>query len=286
MDGIIVVDKPKGWTSRDVVNHVSKILHTKKIGHTGTLDPLATGTLVLCVGKAGKIAELLTSMEKEYLVTACLGIQTDTLDCEGTIQKQIPTHLTKEQIEKTFKKFEITYHQEVPIYSAVKVKGKKLYEYARAGQTVSLPKKEVTIKKLSLTSEITYEKENTIFSFSATVSKGTYIRSLVRDIASSLKTVGIMTELRRTKQGNFTIKQASTIKQIEKGEYQLLPLENVLPYPKVEVTEELEFKIKNGQKIKKEKEDIVCFVKNGKVLAIYKETEDKKTLKPWKMILE
>ncbi len=286
MDGIIVVDKPKGWTSRDVVNHVSKILHTKKIGHTGTLDPLATGTLVLCVGKAVKIAELLTSMEKEYLVTAALGIQTDTLDCEGTIQKQIPTHLTKEQIEKTLKKFEITYQQEVPIYSAVKVNGKKLYEYARAGQTVSLPKKEVTIKKLSLTSEITYEKENTIFSFSATVSKGTYIRSLVRDIASSLKTVGIMTELRRTKQGNFTIKQASTIKQIEKGEYQLLPLENILPYPKVEVTEELEFKIKKGQKIQKEKEDIVCFVKNGKVLAIYKETEDKKTLKPWKMILE
>ena len=139
MNGIIVVNKPKGITSRDVVNKVCKILNTKKVGHTGTLDPIASGTLVLCIGNATKLVEELTSYDKEYIATVKLGVLTDTLDTTGKVLKRQNTELKKEELIKTLNSFIGTYEQEVPIYSAVKINGKKLYEYARCNIDVTLP---------------------------------------------------------------------------------------------------------------------------------------------------
>ena len=152
MDGVLVVNKEKGMTSFDVVNKISRILEMRKVGHTGTLDPMAEGVLIVCVGKATKIVELLTAEDKEYIAEAKLGIDTDTYDSEGTILKEteVPDNLP---IEEGISSFQKTYLQEVPIYSAVKVNGKKLYEYAREGKQVECPKREVTIKEIELLSK-------------------------------------------------------------------------------------------------------------------------------------
>ena len=136
MNGIILINKEKDYTSRDVVNIISKELHTKKVGHTGTLDPLATGVLAVCVGEATKIAELLTSTYKEYIAEVTLGIKTDTLDITGNILEKRDINLNKIELEKVLKNMTKTYMQEVPIYSAVKVNGRKLYSYARNNEEV------------------------------------------------------------------------------------------------------------------------------------------------------
>ncbi len=280
MDGIIIVDKPKGWTSRDVVNKISKVLRIKKVGHTGTLDPLATGVLVVCTGKATKICELLTSTEKTYEAEAVLGIETDTLDLEGKIIKEENVHKKEEEIKKIIDSFPKKYMQEVPIYSAVKVDGRKLYEYARENEKVVLPKKEVEIKKIAL-KEILYEENKTKIKIECIVSKGTYIRSLVRDLAYSMNTVGTMTSLRRTKQGYFSLKDANTIEDIENNKYKLLTIEEVLPYKKIEVNDFLKNKIINGQKLENRLHEPILFTYEGKAIALYKEDNDK--IKPWKM---
>lgn len=288
MDGIVLINKEKNCTSRDVVNQVSKILKTKKIGHTGTLDPIATGVLVLCIGKATKLVEVITSYDKEYEAEVILGIKTDTKDITGKILKEEKAIISKENIEECLKKMIGTYNQTVPIYSAVKINGKKLYEYARNNEEIELPKRKVTIKKLKLISDITYEKEKTKFKIKCHVSKGTYIRSLIEDIAANLNTIGTMENLKRTKQGNFQIANANTIKDIENNKFKIYPIEEILEkFYKIEMTDDLYFKIKNGSIIKNNyNHDIVAFTKNNKIVAIYKEySKDKTLLKPWKMFL-
>lgn len=288
MDGIVLINKEKNCTSRDVVNQVSKILKTKKIGHTGTLDPIATGVLVLCIGKATKLVEVITSYDKEYEAEVILGIKTDTKDITGKILKEEKAIISKENIEECLKKMIGTYNQTVPIYSAVKINGKKLYEYARNNEEIKLPKRKVTIKELKLISDITYEKEKTKFKIKCHVSKGTYIRSLIEDIATNLNTIGTMENLKRTKQGNFQIASANTIQDIENNKFKIYPIEEILEkLYKIEMTDDLYFKIKNGSIIKNNyNHDIVAFTKNDKVIAIYKEySKDKTLLKPWKMIL-
>lgn len=288
MDGIVLINKEKNCTSRDVVNQVSKILKTKKIGHTGTLDPIATGVLVLCIGKATKLVEVITSYDKEYEAEVILGIKTDTKDITGKILKEQKAIISKENIEECLKKMIGTYNQTVPIYSAVKINGKKLYEYARNNEEIELPKRKVTIKELKLISDITYEKEKTKFKIKCHVSKGTYIRSLIEDIATNLNTIGTMENLKRTKQGNFQIVNANTIKDIENNKFKIYPIEEILEkFYKIEMTDDLYFKIKNGSIIKNNyNHDIVAFTKNDKVIAIYKEySKDKTLLKPWKMFL-
>ena len=278
MNGIIIIDKEKNMTSRDVVNKVSKILGTKKIGHTGTLDPIATGVLVLCVGKATKLVDLITGYDKEYIAKVCLGTLTDTLDITGNIIKEKETNITKEEIENTLKSFIPGYEQEVPIYSAVKINGKKLYEYARNGETVELPKRSIKINSIDLISDIEYKNGKTYFSFITNVSKGTYIRSLINDIGKKLKTYGTMVELRRTKQGNFKIEDSSNI-----NEPKIIKIEEILKdYYKKEIDGELYKKISNGVKIKNEEnKDIVVFTHNKEVIAIYK--KENEYLKPYKM---
>ena len=288
MDGIVLINKEKNCTSRDVVNQVSKILKTKKIGHTGTLDPIATGVLVLCIGKATKLVEVITSYDKEYEAEVILGIKTDTKDITGKILKEEKVIISKENIEKCLKQMIGTYNQTVPIYSAVKINGKKLYEYARNNEEIELPKRKVTIKELKLISDITYEKEKTKFKIKCHVSKGTYIRSLIEDIATNLNTIGTMENLKRTKQGNFQIASANTIQDIENNKFKIYSIEEILEkFYKIEMTDDLYFKIKNGSIIKNNyNHDIVAFTKNDKVIAIYKEySKDKTLLKPWKMFL-
>ena len=150
MNGILLVNKPAGITSRDVVNKVGKILGTKKIGHTGTLDPMATGVLVLCIGSATKLVEILTSTNKEYEAEMILGISTDTYDITGNILEDSKVIKSKEDVNKAISSMKGTCLQEVPIYSAVKIDGKKLYEYARENKEIELPKREVTISSIDL----------------------------------------------------------------------------------------------------------------------------------------
>lgn len=286
MNGIIVINKPKDYTSRDIVNIVSKKLNTKKVGHTGTLDPLATGVLVLPIGKALKVSELLTSNTKEYIAEVILGHETDMLDITGTeIKRNIPS-VTKEELLKVLKSYIGKYNQEVPLYSAVKVGGRKLYEYARSGTPVIPPSKEVEVYSLELISDLKHIKGAVEFTIRCEVSKGTYIRSLIRDIAYSLNTYGTMKNLIRTRQGIFTLKDAYTLKDIEENNYKLLSIKECLPNIKTTVIEEpLLTKVKNGMVLDKFfKENMSLLLdKEGKEIAIYIASGDNK-VKPYKMI--
>ena len=275
--GVIVVNKEKNMTSFDVVNEISHLFGIKKVGHTGTLDPMAEGILIICIGKATKIVELLTAKDKEYIAGVKLGIKTDSYDITGNIldTKEVKDIENLEEVILSYKK---TYLQEVPIYSAVKVDGKKLYEYARNNKEVELPKKEVTIKKIEL-----LEKDKDAFIIKTLVSKGTYIRSLINDIGNSLNTYATMTSLNRTKQGKVTINDSYKLNDIKSNNYKYYKIEEVLEYPIIKVDEDLEFKIKNGVKIKNtfEIENKVLFVnKNNKLLGIYEKNNEE--LKVWK----
>lgn len=286
MNGIIVINKPKDYTSRDIVNIVSKRLNTKKVGHTGTLDPLATGVLVLPIGRALKVSELLTSNTKEYIAEVILGYETDMLDITGTeIKRNIP-NVTKEELLKVLKSYIGKYNQEVPLYSAVKVGGRKLYEYARSGTPVIPPSKEVEVYSLELISDLKHIKGAVEFTIRCEVSKGTYIRSLIRDIAYSLNTYGTMKNLIRTRQGIFTLKDAYTLKDIEENNYKLLSIKECLPNIKTTIIEEpLLTKVKNGMVLDKFfKENMSLLLdKEGKEIAIYIASGDNK-VKPYKMI--
>lgn len=272
MNGIVLVNKPKNYTSRDIVNILVKKLKNKKIGHTGTLDPLAEGVLVLCIGKATKLVKLLTSDNKEYIAGITLGILTDTLDIEGNVIKEEIVNKTKEEILIAINSLKGKYIQEVPIYSAVKVNGKKLYEYARENIDVSLPKREVEIYDIELLDDIVYENNKVNFKIKCKVSKGTYIRALALDIAKKLNTIGIMSSLTRIKQGNIDIKLCQTLEEINDDNYVILPIEYILKdYYEVKMDDELYFKIKNGVSIKNiYNQDIVKFTYNNKVIALYK----------------
>lgn len=275
--GVIVVNKTSGITSFDVVHEISKMLGIKRIGHTGTLDPLAEGVLVVTIGKATKIAELLTATYKEYQAGVLLGIETDTLDITGSIinSKIVPDDLP---IEETLNSFKKTYLQEVPIYSAVKVNGKKLYDYARENKQVELPSKEVTIKEITLLST-----DRNTFIFKTTVSKGCYIRSLIRDIGKSLNTYATMTNLIRTKQGKFTLKDSASLKDVLSGKYKLLKVEEVLDYKVEKVDTLTEKKIKTGQKLPNTyniNDKVIFLNQNNELLGIYFREEN--YLRVWK----
>lgn len=270
---VLYINKPKGVTSFDVVNSISKKFGIKRVGHTGTLDPLATGVLIVTVGTACKIVELLTSKDKEYIATVELGYSTDTLDIEGKIleRKEVKDNLNIEEVLNSFKK---TYLQEVPIYSAVKVNGKKLYEYARTNEKVKLPKKEVTIKEIKLLGKTTND-----FSFKCSVTKGCYIRSLIRDIANELNTLATMSNLIRTRQGNIYLDETDEID----SEFTLHSIIDALNYDIIQVDNLLEKKISNGMKIDNDfniKDKVIFTNKSNKLLGIY-EVEDNK-LKVWK----
>lgn len=264
--GIILVNKQKDMTSFDVVNEISHLFGIKKVGHTGTLDPLAEGVLLVAIGKATKVVELLTATYKEYIAKVKLGIKTDTLDITGNIleTKELPN---LENLDKVISSFQKTYLQEVPIYSAVKVKGKKLYEYARENKPVELPKKEVTIKEIELLT-----KAQDSFSFRALVSKGCYIRSLINDIGISLDTYATMTELTRTKQGKISIEKTSTLADIKQGNFQIFEIDEVLDLETIILPEEKAQKVRTGQKLVNDwniQDKVIFKDQTGLILGIY-----------------
>lgn len=279
MNGLLVVNKPKNKTSRDVVNELNHIFSFKKIGHTGTLDPLATGILVCLFGKYTKLVNLITSYEKEYVATIKLGIKTDTLDITGNIIDKKEVNITKEKIEEVFNNFPKKYYQTVPLYSAVKINGKKLYKYARNNEKVILPKREVSIYKLEL-----LEYNNSIIKFKALVSKGTYIRSLIDDLMHNLNTYGVMQELIRTKQGNFTLNDSYTLEDIKNNNYKLLNIKEFLDYPIIELDNKYYKQIINGVIIPNifNIKDKVIFTYQNKDIAIYEFKEN--NLKPYLML--
>ena len=274
MNEIILINKPKGYTSRDIVNIVSKKLNTKKVGHFGTLDPLADGLLIIGTGSYTKLGNFLKDDTKEYIAEVLIGASTDTYDTEGTILEKLEdVSITKEEIENILKLFQKTYNQEVPIYSATKVNGKKLYEYARSGIKVELPKKEVTIYDIELID--LYEKEgNKYFSFEAKVSKGTYIRSLINDISKELNIPLCMSALTRTKQDKFFLKDANTIENIKNKKYKSLNIRDVLDIEEKEIPLELEKKILNGSKIERLSDNMILFTKNNIDIVLYAPYKD------------
>ncbi len=282
MNQIILVNKEKNCTSRDVINELNRIFKTKKIGHTGTLDPIATGVLVVCINEATKLCELLTSQTKEYIAQIKLGIKTDTLDITGNVlEKQDIPSLKEEKIKEVLNSFLGKSIQEVPIYSAVKVNGKKLYEYARNNIEVTLPKKEIEIFKIEL---LNYEKD--LITFKVLVSKGTYIRSLINDICLKLNTIGTMNNLIRTKQGKFKIEDSYTLAEIKNNKYQALSLKEVLnDYKQIKLNEKEYFKIKNGALIDNlDNEEYTVYLYQDQVVAIYQiYAKDKSKKKPYRI---
>lgn len=278
MDQLFVVNKPRCFTSRDVVNKLSKILKIKKIGHTGTLDPIATGVLVCLTGKYTKLVDLLTSLDKEYIAEIKVGIKTDTGDITGNVIEVKNKAISKSDVEKVFVEFPKKYLQTVPKYSAVKINGKKLYEYARENIEVELPKREVNIYSLEL-----IEFNEDIIKFRTHVSKGTYIRSLIEDICDNLGIVGTMNSLVRTKQGKFDISDAKTLEEIGKNSLKGKNIHEFLDYPCVNINDNEIKKVVNGGKIKNNYniKDKVILMRDNVDLAIYE--VDGETLKPFIM---
>ena len=270
-NGLLVVNKPKGMTSRDVVNKVCRKFNTKSVGHIGTLDPLAEGVLVCLIGKYTKLANILTNHDKEYIASFKLGILTDTLDITGNVLKEDKKDFNQNKIINALNHYKGSYNQEVPIYSAVKVNGKKLYEYARNNIDVKLPSKIVNIYDIEL-----IDIKDDIITIKCKVSKGTYIRSLIRDIGAFLGTYATMTSLVRTTLGNFNINEAYTLDDIENNNYKLLKLNDFLDVVTKKINNEEDYKhIKNGNVMNMKTNKYILFTYEDEDIALYEPFDNK-----------
>ena len=251
MEGIIVVNKPKGITSFDVIRKLKKILKTKKIGHTGTLDPLATGVMLVCVGKATKLASDLEAKNKIYIADFDIGYATDTYDVEGKKIAENIIEVSKENLEQSIKKFIGNIKQVPPMYSAIKIDGNKLYHLARKGIEVERPKRDVTIEYINL-----LDFKNNKAKIETEVSKGCYIRSLIYDIGQDLGTYATMTALQRKQVGDYFLENSYSLEQIEKmvlnNDFKFLKtIEEIFSYDKYNLETEKEFILyKNGNTVK------------------------------------
>ena len=274
MNWVIVVNKPKGITSRDVVNKLVKVFGTKSIGHIGTLDPMATGVIVCLIGKYTKLGSIMVNHDKEYVAIFKLNVLTDTLDIEGKVLDTDDKKISLEDMQGAIEHFNgLTYMQEVPIYSAVKVNGKKLYDYARSNEDVILPKKEVTIYKLEL---VSFEDEVKI---KCKVSKGTYIRALIRDICAYLGTYGVMTDLVRTKLGDYDISDAYSLDDISNGKYKLYSLEDMFNLDVRYINNDNHKQIYNGNIVKDKNSNYILYKEGDKAVAFYTRINEEE-LKP------
>lgn len=252
MNGIIIINKPKGFTSQDVVSKVKKLLNEKKAGHTGTLDPMATGVLPVLLGNSTKLSKYLIEHDKVYVAKIKLGQKSSTGDSEGEIieEKSVP-EISLEKIEEVLESFLGKQTQIPPIYSAIKVNGKKLYEYARNGETVEIPEREIEIYSIKL---LSFENEEIEFEVSA--SKGTYIRTLCEDVAKTLGTVGYMSSLNRIAVDKFKIEESYTFEEIEKGSFKILTMEELFKeFPKLELNARKKELFLNGVMLTNEVED-------------------------------
>lgn len=264
---ILNVYKEPFMTSRDIVNIISKHFKTKKVGHTGTLDPIASGVLIICTDEDTKLVEVLTSSNKEYIATIKLGIKTDTMDITGKVIEEKNYDFTKDKLITVLKSFLGKSVQTVPKYSAVKINGKKLYEYARSNIEIELPKRNIEIYDIEL-----LEYNNDIIKFRVVVSKGTYVRSLIDDICIKLNTVGTMQDLIRTKQGNFSLKFSNKLDDILKSKYTLIDYDTLFKdFKKIELNYNGYLKVFNGCKMHFDcnEKEVVLTYKNSYV-AIYR----------------
>ncbi|MFD1336153.1 tRNA pseudouridine(55) synthase TruB [Oceanobacillus iheyensis] len=280
MHGILPLWKPKGLTSHDCVMRCRRYFKTKKVGHTGTLDPEVEGVLPICIGQATKIVPFLTDTKKVYEATVQLGCSTETEDATGKVveTKEVSDFPTNKNLEEVLQTFIGRTKQIPPMYSAVKVNGKKLYEYARANESVERPVREIEIFELTLTS---VDEKNHSFDIRIVCSKGTYIRTLCVDIGKALGYPAHMSLLTRTKTGAFSEKNTVTFDMIEEAvsnqseEGLLEPIINGLQHlEQIEVNEDMEKRILNGQKLSLQRNqpkqtDPFVFVREGNVLAIY-----------------
>jgi len=230
MDGILLVNKPKDFTSHDVVSVLRGILKTKKVGHTGTLDPDATGLLVIGVNKGTKIMKFLNSDEKAYQASVFLGKTTDTLDNCGEVVKDEPITTEIKDIESVLDSFLGEYTQTPPMYSAIKYKGKRLYEYARKGIIIDdIPSRTINIKEIKQTSPLRdIEKKYKIFDYYVHASKGIYIRTLSYDIGKKFNVPAYNYSLHRVIAGNFNVKDAYTLDEIREGKHKIIALSDAL----------------------------------------------------------
>ena len=251
MEGIIVVNKTKGITSFDVIRKLKKILKTKKIGHTGTLDPLATGVMLMCVGKATKLASDLEAKDKVYIADFDIGYATDTYDIEGKKIAENIIDVSKEDLEQSIKKFIGNIKQVPPMYSAIKIDGNKLYHLARKGIEVERPERDVTIEYINL-----LDFKDNKAKIETKVSKGCYIRSLIYDIGQDLATYATMTTLQRKQVGDYSLETSYTLEQIEEmvlnNDFKFLKtIEEIFSYDKYSLQTEKELTLyKNGNTVK------------------------------------
>lgn len=265
-DGILIVDKPKGMTSHDVVNIIRKIFHTKKIGHTGTLDPDATGVLVLGINQGTKLIQYLVSDDKEYEAVLSFGADTDTQDATGEIitEKPLP-RISREEFGEVLLSFIGEQEQIPPMYSAIKVNGQPLYKYARKGEAVEkISSRCITVHRLNM-----IDFNNRQARIFVHCSKGTYIRTLCQDIAHRCDSCGHMTELHRLRAGSFSIDRAHTIDEMRAAEdpyLLLIPMNEALELPFVEVKDAQAEDIANGERI-----DIQGVLFSGNAKAVYQD---------------
>ena len=278
MNKIIIINKSIGMTSHDVVNKVRRIFHTKRVGHTGTLDPDASGVLVVCLNEATKLVQFLESDSKEYIAEILIGKSTNTFDRTGnTITEVEVESLDEESVDVCLKSFLGKSKQLPPMYSAIKVNGKKLYEYARNNETVNLQERDIEIFSIERISSIEKLDKFYVFTIKVLVSKGTYIRSLCVDIASKLGYPGLMNSLVRTKSGVWNIEDSCTLEDLENGVFtSYTMLETLKNYPIID-EEECVFKASHGMKISpskiyellSSKPERIVIKNNDELIAIY-----------------
>ena len=251
-NGILVIDKSAGWTSQDVTAKLRGVFHERRVGHGGTLDPMATGVLPVFIGRATRAAEFLESAEKEYIAGLRLGIVTDTQDTSGNILETHPVNVARENVQAALARFLGPIEQIPPMYSAIKIGGQKLYELARRGKEVERKPRSITIHELELLGG-----EGTEYTLRVRCSKGTYVRTLCHDLGRALGCGGCMSSLRRTRAGSCTLSQAVTMQQVldfaaEHDPQQLLmPVDAIFAaYPPLIVTMGQAAKLKNGVRVK------------------------------------
>ena len=251
-NGILVIDKSAGWTSQDVAAKLRGVFHERRVGHGGTLDPMATGVLPVFIGRATRAAEFLESAEKEYVAGLHLGVVTDTQDTSGTVLETNSVCVTRAQLEAALRQFLGPIEQIPPMYSAIKINGQKLYELARRGQEVARRPRSITIHALEL-----LEGEGADWTVRVRCSKGTYVRTLCHDLGRALGCGGCMSSLRRTRAGSFTLAQAVTMQQVldfaagQDPQQLLMPADAVFAaHPPLIVTLGQAAKLKNGAQVK------------------------------------
>lgn len=293
MNGIIVINKPKDYTSHDVVNIIRKTANMKRVGHTGTLDPIAQGVLVICLGKATKISEFLLSSDKKYIADIKFGYETDSLDASGETIKTTDKIPKKSELIKALDKFKGEINQIPPMYSALKYKGKKLYEYAREGKVLDLKARKVNIKSLELIDQL----DKGSYRIEIECSSGTYIRSLIRDLAYELSSYATMQELIRIKSSKFDLSMAydiDYIKSIDKYKLEslLIPIDDALSNMKSYKVADFFYKgITNGRIYKTNpdnsimNQDLKIYCRNEFIgIGSYVEKDDIKGIKIKKML--